>query len=131
MAYPRLHGDNTASDESSWRAIGISPLARGYFEEITLVRVVARYIPVYTGDNLPKPADASTSTGISPLTRGHYLIYGFVYIGFGYIPVCTGILSSKSAASSLTRVYPRSHGDNKLGVSRTTLDKGTSPFTRG
>ena len=48
--HPRLCGEHSFHDSSSWQDAGSSPLMRGTLFQLSLIRVTTRIIPAYAGN---------------------------------------------------------------------------------
>ncbi len=149
--YPRSHGEAFEAVGNGVWTTGLSPLTRG---SLTCGRPLVRWagsIPAHTGkprrvprryrdsavyprshgearDDLHFVADLH---GLSPLTRGSHIRPSADFPSIGSIPAHTGKPGSRWGWRSITRVYPRSHGEAAMQEQAVYDAQGLSPLTRG
>ncbi len=130
---------------------GSSPRTRGTQGIALLDGGIGRFIPAHAGNtgaqlvpNLPSPVHPRARgehrsgrtgylcrRGSSPRTRGTRYGRRCRSIGRRFIPAHAGNTSAVSWASVATAVHPRARGEHPDGAVLATVDRGSSPRTRG
>ena len=113
------------------RGSGSSPLTRGKRRGNGAGTRWLRAHPRSRGENPLRTELRVKYTGSSPLTRGKPPPGSPRPQLPGLIPAHAGKTQSKQMRSPGAAAHPRSRGENPLGGARQTIERGSSPLTRG
>ena len=150
-AHPRSRGENVILRAMMRPPSGSSPLTRGKPLAISNEVAVGGLIPAHAGKTRPGASTATSyaahprsrgenvffealcqiQCGSSPLTRGKPAAANDASAPVGLIPAHAGKTNSKRSAISELGAHPRSRGENRAAISRTSPASGSSPLTRG
>ena len=149
--YPRWRGEHPFIFVSSWRDLGLSPLARGTLVDKVARQVRLRFIPAGAGNTVPRIISLSSST-VYPRWRGEHSASLMPIIGLGglsplargtrrqrivrlplhrFIPAGAGNTSTLSITTDREPVYPRWRGEHPNGSALSYPQIGLSPLARG
>ena len=129
--YPRSHGEAFEAVGNGVWTTGLSPLTRGS-PSLPNPRFNTRKVyPRSHGEALDMSAAVRLSSGLSPLTRGSRRWPPSTGSTRRSIPAHTGKPGSRWGWRSITRVYPRSHGEAAMQEQAVYDAQGLSPLTRG
>ncbi len=151
MVYPRVGGGNLYSRPHPRASYGLSPRGRGkplaprapvrcagsipaWAGETPLGACVCAGEKVYPrvgGGNRLAPCRRSKPSGLSPRGRGKLPRMAWASSGAWSIPAWAGETRSRSAAASVTMVYPRVGGGNRSHYADLYARRGLSPRGRG
>ena len=149
--YPRPHGEADTGDAETWLVVGLSPPTRGsrpsppgrgrwrgsipaHTGKPTKVPLPSRLTQVYPrphGEATPPATSMTRDRGLSPPTRGSLLGEHALDARRGSIPAHTGKPLTSASGATLSRVYPRPHGEAASSALDFPPGTGLSPPTRG
>ena len=93
--------------------------------------MTARDHPRLRGEHETAPQNAMVATGSSPLTRGTLsLVFGIGDDG-GIIPAYAGNTPFHRHRRTFSEDHPRLRGEHASSSGSSTMDRGSSPLTRG
>ena len=150
-AHPRSRGENDIPSVTLNNLYGSSPLTRGKPDWRRVRRIDDRLIPAHAGKTLPASCARSAcwahprsreenlwedriralEHGSSPLTRGKQLRVFDRELGRGLIPAHAGKTFASTPKSIHGEAHPRSRGENAQADYGSTVERGSSPLTRG
>ena len=111
------------------------PVHTGKPKEAVLNFYAAKVYPRTHGETIkscPKSwPETSRHCGLSPYTRGNRVVALIKLQIHRSIPVHTGKPPSQTYSAPSKRVYPRTHGETVVALSKIIIAKGLSPYTRG
>ena len=87
--------------------------------------------PRSRGENDADVEDLIEECGSSPLTRGKQRLTALVIGAVRLIPAHAGKTVSQSCMGGMAKAHPRSRGENAELMDRYTVQRGSSPLTRG
>ncbi len=110
---------------------GSIPACAGETQSQRRLLIFERVYPRLCGGNHISFSKKSVSLGLSPLVRGKLMIRSPPNQAVGSIPACAGETGWVAHNWSLSGVYPRLCGGNRVRPAMLTLPWGLSPLVRG
>ena len=150
-AHPRSRGENGQESSDEGAPSGSSPITRGKRGLSVSFGLLWRLIPAHARKTYGRTASAPSSTahprsrgensceslivswvgGSSPLTRGKHSRPPRSQSTARLIPAHAGKTLDPSERAWLQRAHPRSRGENAQADYGSTVERGSSPLTRG
>ena len=150
-AHPRSRGENVFASGSAKNVPGSSPLTRGKRRRRVSRPRSGRLIPAHAGktpsrssarpgnaahprsrgENLIKRVSKDPPSGSSPLTRGKRLQSDPFVTSVRLIPAHAGKTRGPLTAQARSWAHPRSRGENVRNEAHQSINRGSSPLTRG
>ncbi len=93
--------------------------------------IAGRIIPAYAGKTLSSSSIRLSTLGSSPLTRGKQDLAVSAEMAVGIIPAYAGKTNLYVTYLIASKDHPRLRGENSAHRPIVSLDKGSSPLTRG
>ena len=130
-AHPRWRGEHNAPNDTTPRAMGSSPLARGARQTATLEPRCHRLIPAGAGSTIGDKSNPSKGTGSSPLARGAQVLVRSKVSRPGLIPAGAGSTSGCCPKVGRGQAHPRWRGEHESYPAGKPCCPGSSPLARG
>ena len=129
--HPRIRGEHAAWMPSIIIASGSSPHTRGALQSASDVAAQEGIIPAYAGSTRRRRHSPGKPQGSSPHTRGARARTIATLLRSRIIPAYAGSTICFPFVKGLHWDHPRIRGEHRKGGRSLTINKGSSPHTRG
>ena len=149
--HPREYGENLLTQLEGCGYAGPSPRIRGESHRLHSGVMILGTIPANTGrisggahflvrtrdhpreygENVFSPVICRFAKGSSPRIRGELHLPGFGHLFRGIIPANTGRMPMHRITHCPSRDHPREYGENRVYISDSARNTGSSPRIRG